>query len=133
MRRWMPGLVVCGVAGILWIVDPGPLYPPLIPRKEPTVSNDQKQPPAAPKPSRPEAIRIKQLRFEKSMDIPGKGMENSVTGVGPDATDARSSRHTIEYQPWVRSFAIAWFEGNASAPKKTIYVPEARVLSWEPW
>lgn len=94
------------------------------------MSNDPKQSPKS-VPSRPEAVRVRVLRFQHQMDIPGGTVQNSLSGRGPDTPPHAAPRYEIEYQPWSRHHRVAWIEVGKTEPTKVLYVHETQVLSWE--
>lgn len=96
------------------------------------MSNDTKTNPLK-QPSRPEAIRIKHLRFKAPVDVPGLAMESAIRGVGPDEAQSNKKRHEVMLEPWARRFRIAWFEVGKDAPTTTIFVPEIDARSYEEW
>lgn len=97
------------------------------------MSNDPKQPQPT-KPSRPEAIAIKLVRFAKTVDIPGSQLNgNSLTARNPADKRPAGHCHEVELQPWLRRFRIAYVEGGKSEPTKVAYVHETHVLSYEEW
>lgn len=90
--------------------------------------NDPKQN-TAPKPSRPEAVRVRMLKFSDPVDIPGATMPTSVKATY-DATN--TPHHEIQYEPWHRHHRVSWFEAGKDEPSRIVMVPEARVMAWEP-
>lgn len=96
------------------------------------MSNDTK--PTPPKPSRPEAIPIKLLRFDGPIDIPGSQISNvSLHGRSPTEKRGDKHCHEVELQPWLRRFRIAYIEGGKTEPKCVAYVHERFVRSYEEW
>lgn len=91
--------------------------------------NDTKQT-TAPKPSRPEAIRVSALKFSDPVDIPGATMPTSVKATYGGATN--KPRHEIWYEPWHRHHRIAWYEPEKTEPTRVVMVHESRVMTWEP-
>lgn len=81
--------------------------------------------------ARPEGIRVKHIRFDRALDIPGSGMENALHGRAADPKDTPQVMHEVEYQPWIRHHRITQFDRKG--PVKTIYIPEGWVLTWEPF
>lgn len=97
------------------------------------MSNDPKQPQPT-KPSRPEAIAVKLIRFSETVDIPGSQLNGiSITGRNPSEKRPGAHHHDLELQPWLRRFRIAYVEGGKSEPSKVSYVHESFVKSYEEW
>lgn len=96
------------------------------------MTTDQK-PPTPKQPSRPEAIRIKHLRFKLPIDIPGGGMESAVRGSARDDVQTNKTRYEVTLEPWLRRFRIAWFQSGKDEPTTTICVPEVDARSYEEW
>lgn len=98
------------------------------------MSTDNSKPSAPPKPSRPEAMPIKLLRFCETIDIPGSQLNGvSVTGRNPADKRPGGAHHDVELQPWLRRFRLAYFEGGKAEPTKVAYVHETFVKSYEEW
>lgn len=94
-----------------------------------TMKPETKQPP---KPSRPEAVKVRRLWFVDAMDIPGSriGMLKTLTAEDPSEN---KTRYEIEFQPWIRTFRVAHFDPGHRDPAHVRMVPEHRIHCWEPW
>lgn len=85
---------------------------------------------SAPKqPARPEAIRVRVLKFVGPTDVPGGAMPTTLTARDPSRTN--QGGHDIEYQPWLRHHRVAWYEPTKKEPTRVVMIHESRVLSWE--
>lgn len=96
-----------------------------MPQKKPEPSPPQRRP----APNRV-PIQVGILKFPASSD---PGIPGTMSSAVSDRRwkDGRSSRHEIQYEPWLRAFRVTYHAPEAKAPQ-VVYVPEGRVVVWYP-
>lgn len=95
------------------------------------MTESMKPPPTKPQqPARPEAVRVRRLRFTSPIDMPGSSMPTSITA---KSEPLGTTRYAITFEPWHRHHRIEWFEPGKTEASGVRMVHESRVDSWEPW
>jgi hypothetical protein len=95
--------------------------------------NEQKKP-DSPRPSSPEPIPVRELRFRQGTDIPGKTMASSVTA-DPSKPEGKPYWQ-IDFFPHLRSHRVTFFstdrdaKGVRAAPR--VLMVHETWCSWEP-
>lgn len=78
--------------------------------------------------SRPEAVKVRTIKFVAPTDIPGAPLPSGIT-----AKDVSNETHyEIEWQPWTRHHRIVWFEAGKKDPSRILMIHESRIAIWEP-